>query len=129
MAKLKNQTPAPAPEGIDFGAAMPSQQNDDDLKAPMRTLRSGKPIPTSYPIKEKPAKQARRPKGTKKAKPSTSIQKPKGAKRQPKPPKPHHKDNIVLVDNKVIAVDDIDHSDNSDFKSATKLKDRMTEKS
>jgi hypothetical protein len=83
MAKMKIKTQAPEPEGIDCEAAMPSQQNDGDLKAAMRTLRSGKPIHTSYPIKEKPAKPARQPKGTKKAKPSTSIQKPKGAKRQP----------------------------------------------
>lgn len=107
---------------VDFEAALPSRQGDDDLKVAMRTLRSGKPIPTSYPIKGKPAKPARRPKG-KKTKPSSSIQKPKGAKRQPKP---HHKSNTMLVDNNVIGVDDIDLSDNSDFKSATKLKDQMT---
>jgi hypothetical protein len=45
MAKLKTQTQAPELEGIDFEAAMPSQQNGDDLKAPMRTLRSGNPPP------------------------------------------------------------------------------------
>lgn len=86
------------------------------------TLKDGSKVLTSYPTKEKPAKQARLPKG-KKAKPSSSIQKPKGAKRQPKP---HHKSNTMLVDNNVIGVDDIDLSDNSNFKSATKLKDQMT---
>ena len=107
MAELKTQTQTQAPEEIDFEAALPSQQDGDDLKAPMRTLRSGKPIPTSYPIKEKPAKQARLPKG-KKAKPSTSIQKPKGAKRQPqgqpKTPNSPYIDNNILIDNNVIGL-------------------------
>jgi hypothetical protein len=42
MVKMKTQTPAPGPEGIDFTAALPSQQDDDDLQVAMRTLRSGK---------------------------------------------------------------------------------------
>jgi hypothetical protein len=65
MAKLKNQTQAPEPEGIDFEAAMPSQQNDDDLKVAMRTLRSGRPIPTSYPMVEGPLKRPGQSKGSK----------------------------------------------------------------
>ena len=89
MGKMKIQTQAPGPEEIDFEAALQptispeAAQDDQDLATAMRTLRNGKLIPTSYPIKEKPAKPARRPKGTKKAKHSTSVRKPKGAKRQP----------------------------------------------
>jgi hypothetical protein len=47
MAKLKTKTKALGLEEIDFEAALPSQQGDDDLKVAMRTLRSGNPIPTS----------------------------------------------------------------------------------
>ena len=128
MVKMKNQTQPPAAEGIDFEAALPSQQNDDDLKVAMRTLRSGKPIPTSYPIKEKPAKPARRPKGKK--------AKPKGAKRQPlaqpKTPNSPYIDNNTLINNNVIRgidINEIDHIAGQPGESAAAyLKSKMTAK-
>jgi hypothetical protein len=85
MAKLKNQTQPPAPE-VDFEAALTSQQGDDDRKAPMRTLRSGKPIPTSYPIVEGPLKRRSQPKGSK------ATKKPKVSSSNPQanpPGSPH----------------------------------------
>ena len=128
MVKMKNQTQPPAAEGIDFEAALPSQQNDDDLKVAMRTLRSGKPIPTSYPIKEKPAKPARLPKGKK--------AKPKGAKRQPlaqpKTPNSPYIDSNISIDNNVIRgidINEIDHIAGQPGESAAAyLKSKMTAK-
>jgi hypothetical protein len=132
MARMRNQTQPPAPE-VDFEAALPSQQNDDDLKVAMRTLRSGKPIPTSYPIKEKPAKPARRPKGTKKAKPSTSIQRLKGAKRQPQaqpktPNSPYIYNNINNINKSIDSKSNNDCSEVLNKRDDIDIKAAFTEK-
>ncbi len=125
MAKLKTQIQAPAPEEIEFKEALPAQQNDDDLKAPMRTLRNGKPIPTSYPIKEKPVKTARRPKGTKNAKLFISIEKPKGVKRQPQASASYS--NTYICNKKDIDTDNKDNIvNNINEIDKVSIKDKLT---
>jgi hypothetical protein len=60
-----------------------TQRDQEDQPANrVITLRDGSKVPTSYPVKEKPAKPPRGSKVTKKVKPSTSIEKHKGAERQ-----------------------------------------------
>lgn len=92
----------PEVDEIDLGAALP---------APGPPPKRGRGRPRSAPVPQKPK--------------TRKTRKDKGIKKTPKSP---YIDNNILINDKIIKVNDIDYNDNRDFKSATRLKDQITEK-
>jgi hypothetical protein len=74
------------------------------------------------------AEPGKRGRGRPRTVPAPKPKKPKRKPKSPGPQKAHYINNNVLVDNRIIGVTDMNYSSNSDFQSATKLKDQMTEK-